>query len=183
MLSTCSQCAATLPEGACPCAQCGTPVAASAAAAHAPTFSTGSDLEGIGGWLILVAIGLALAPLRSIHGIYATLRVLYGSRFEHVFSVHPGLAGLILFEAATNTIFLIALIALNYLFYQKKKSFPSLMITFLVSEVTLILIDQIVTMHFYPRHPATTLISNTVTAAVWIPYYLCSARVKATFVK
>jgi len=182
MPDACGNCAAPLKEGAFVCAQCGAPAAGPPPANYVPTFASGSNLEGIGGWLILVAIGLAIAPLRSIHGVYASLRVLYGSQFEHLLSVHRGLAGLILYEAATNTCFLIALATLNYLFYRKKKVFPSLMINYFALQAALILIDHLVTLHFYPHHSASNLISAILAAAIWIPYYLRSERVKATFV-
>jgi Protein of unknown function (DUF2569) len=182
MPSLCDKCAASLDEGASICARCGAPITAPAPAAYAPTFSMGRDLEGIEGWLILVAIGLGIAPLRSIHGIYAALHVLYGSQYQHWLSMHPGEAGLILFEAVTNTLFLIALVPLNFLFYRKKRSFPGLMITFFALQLALVLIDHLVAAHFHPHSPATALFTNVLAAAICIPYYLRSERVKATFV-
>jgi hypothetical protein len=143
----------------------------------------GSDLEGIGGWLILVAIGLATSPLRSIHGIYSTLHVLYGSQFQHTLSIHPGLAVLILYEAVTNSFFFIALIALNYLFYRRKRVFPGLMITFLALNATLLLIDHVVAIQFHPGASVFNVMGAVVGAAIWIPYYIQSERVKATFVR
>jgi hypothetical protein len=203
MQAMCRKCFAPLAERALVCAQCGTPIEDPAPAPASdvqpsipatPTdfdlrttgsFASGvrSDLSGIGGWLVLVAISLAIAPLRSIHGIYVTLHVLYGSQFQHLLSLRPGLAGLITYEVACNSIFLISLIALNYLFYLRKKSFPGMMIAFFVLQAALTLIDHIVTIHFYPHHSAVVLIGNILAAAIWIPYYLSSERVKATFVE
>jgi len=141
------------------------------------------NLEGIGGWLILVAIGLGISPLRSMHGIYVDLHVMYASQFQEFLSQRPGVAGLILYEATTNSIFLIALAFLNYLFYFKKRNFPLLMIGFLAAQAVLILIDDVAAIHYFPRHPPTAAIQSIVVAALWIPYYLCSSRVKATFVR
>jgi hypothetical protein len=183
MSGLCDKCSASLIDGASLCAQCGAPITAPAPAVYIPTFSMGSNLEGIGGWLILVAIGLCIAPFRSIHGIYAALHVLYGSQYQHWLSLHPGEAGLILFEAATNTLFLIALVTLNFLFYRKKKSFPGLMVTFFASQLALILIDHLVAAHFNPHSSLAALITNALAAAIWIPYYVRSERVKATFVQ
>jgi hypothetical protein len=183
MSCVCGKCAAALEEGASICARCGTPVPSPVTESYAPIFSTRCDLEGIGGWLILVAIGLAIGPLRSIHGIYTTLHVLYGSQFQSSFSIHPGLAGLILFEAVTDTIFLATFVALNVLFYRRKRIFPILMITYLAVQATLMLIDHLVALHFYPYISAYNVLSSMLAAAIWIPYYIQSERVKATFVR
>jgi hypothetical protein len=183
MSRVCAQCAAALDEGASLCAQCGTTVPSPDPVSYAPSFTTLGDLEGIGGWLILAAIGLGISPLSYIHGTYVTLHVLYGSQFQFRFATHPGLAALILYEAVTNSFFLIAVLALNYLFYCKKKQFPSLMITFLALHLILILIDHVVTLHFHPRSSVVNVLSSILGAAIWIPYYLVSERVKATFVR
>src|ERR1700689_4309791 len=107
MLDPCAQCGAPLADGATACTHCGTsapaPEATPAPVPFVPTFAMDPDLEGIGGWLILVAIGLAVAPFRSMHGIYVDLHVLYGSKFQYALSLHHGLAGLILYEAVTNS--------------------------------------------------------------------------------
>jgi hypothetical protein len=192
MPTACNQCATDLEDDASVCAHCGAPVpaplekpvqqATEPAPSLAPTFSTRSDLEGIGGWLILVAIGLALTPLRSVSGITTTLNVLYGSRYQLTLSAHPALAGLILFEAITNTVYLAALVTLNFLFYQKKKAFPTGMIVFLSAQVIITVFDHLAALHFGSDTSPTAVWGNFAAAAIWIPYYLLSKRVKATFV-
>jgi hypothetical protein len=183
MSCVCGNCAAPLEEGASICARCGTPVPSPVSESYAPKFSTFNDLEGIGGWLILAAIGLGISPLRSIHGIYVSLHVLYGSQFQNWLSTHPGEAGLILFEAVTNTLFLITLVTLNFLFYRRKKEFPSLMIAFFALQSILSLVDHAIVLHYHSRSSPATLIGSILGAALWIPYYLRSQRVKATFVR
>jgi len=148
----------------------------------APLFTTGTDLEGIGGWLILVAVGLGIGPLVSLSGVIRDLLMLYGEKYQNVLAARPGLAGLILYEAATNSIFLVALATLNYLFYQKKKSFPALMITFLASQLAFVLIDHLAARALQPSTSLAGVLRSLVGAVIWIPYYLRSERVKATFV-
>jgi len=152
-------------------------------ASYLPSFSMGNDLEGIGGWLILVAIGLALAPLSCLHGMIVDLRVLYGRSYQTHLGARPGLAALVLYEAATNTIFLFAILALNLLFYLKKKAFPFWMITYLVCHLALIFIDHIAALRFYPHSSPASLLQSLVGTVIWIPYYLRSERVTATFVR
>jgi hypothetical protein len=145
-------------------------------------FSTGSDLEGIGGWLILVAIGLGVAPFILFKGIYSDLLVLYGDQFQVGLSQKPGLAALVLFESVSNSIFLIAMLSLNVLFYRKKRAFPGWMIAYLAINSALILIDNIFALRYSPQAQMSGVIRTVVVSLIWIPYYLHSERVKVTFV-
>ncbi|MGB6722155.1 MAG: DUF2569 domain-containing protein, partial [Terracidiphilus sp.] len=147
-----------------------------------PSFAAGKDLEGIGGWLILVAFGLGIAPFTSIRGISVDLRILYGASYQTWLSAHRGIAALILFEAATNSIFLLGLLGLNLLFYRKKKAFSGWMITYLATHLALILFDHLVALRFSSNPEASPLASVSIGAAIWIPYFLRSERVKTTFV-
>src|SRR4051812_27895348 len=76
------------------------------------------DLEGIGGWLILLAFALAIAPLitaRTIIKIDLPAFLGHGA-FAHHF------AGLVLLIKSMVT--LVGLTVLNYLFYAKRRIFP-----------------------------------------------------------
>jgi len=146
-----------------------------------PSFSTGNDLEGIGGWLILVAIGLAIAPFMLMKGIYIDLHVFYGGQFQVGLALKPGLAALILFEAVSNSVFLLGLIALNVLFYRKQRTFPACMITYLAFNCAVILFDHVGALHYSPHTSATAALRSVIGTLVWIPYYLRSERVKVTF--
>lgn len=147
-----------------------------------PMFATGTDLEGIGGWLILVAVGLGIGPLVSLSGVIRDLLMLYGAKYQNVLAARPGIAGLVLYEAVTNSIFLVALVALNILFYKKKRSFPSLMITFLASQLAFVLIDHLAARALQPSTGLAGVFRSLAGAVIWIPYYLRSERVKATFI-
>lgn len=150
---------------------------------QAALLTGGTHLEGIGGWLILVAIGLAVGPFSCLHGLYIDLRVLYLSQYQIAFAGRSGLLLLVLFEAATNTIFVIALVALNLLFYRKRKLFPGGMIVYLSGHLVLVLSDHLGAMHYNVHTSAVDVVRGTVSAAIWIPYFLVSERVKATFVR
>ncbi len=189
MTIACAQCATELEEGSSLCNHCGAAVAAppppsteTAVPYGVPTFSTGSDLEGIGGWLILVALGLAVAPFNLLKGIYADLRILYSPQYQVGLSMKPGLASLILFEAVSNSVFFLALIVLNFFFYRKKKAFPGWMITYLAFNCAVILLDHVAVLRYNHSSQMLTVVRSLVVSLVWIPYYLRSERVKATFV-
>ena len=190
MTTTCTSCSSALDEGSLICSHCGTAVAVNPGvieetATTEPIFKSfedQNDLSGIGGWLILPTIGLAVSPFVSLHGVYRTLDVLIGSHYQEVLSNRPGLAALILFEASTNTIFFAALICLNYLLHTKKRVFPTVIIIYFCGQFFLLLMDHLMAMRFNPNSQWTAVARSFIAALIWIPYFLNSRRVKATFV-
>jgi len=151
-------------------------------AISSPMFSTGSDLNGIGGWLVLVAIGLAVSPFVMLDGVYADLRVLTGDRYQPGLAARPGLAGLVMFESITNTLFLAAVVCLNFLLYQRKCAFPTAMVVYFSAKIVWILLDHLMALRYNPHSDWTALLRTLVAGVIWIPYFLQSQRVEATFV-
>lgn len=190
MTTVCAQCSSALNEGSLVCPSCGSAVAVNSGitetgSTDAPIFKSiedPNDLNGIGGWLILPAIGLAISPFISLHGVYRTLEVLTGSHYQAFLSFRPGLAALILFEAITNTILFASLVCLNYLFHTKKRAFPTAMILYFCGQFFLLLIDHLMAMRFNPNAQWTAVARSFFAALIWIPYFLNSRRVEATFV-
>ncbi len=199
----CRKCFAPLGERASVCAQCGvavedsTPapisdVPPSMAAIRSDSnlgtrgdFRSGvrSDLRGIGGWLILVAIALLLAPIEDAYRVYSDLNTLYGGGFAQMLADHPGITNLLVSQIVADTIFFIWFLALNYFFYGKKKAFPLLMIVYLGVNAIYILVrghanDAVMGTHIFASRAA----SVTASASLWISYLVSSKRVKATFV-
>lgn len=149
---------------------------------NSPTFATDANLKGIGGWLILHAIGLAIAPFVSLAAVYADLRILNAASYQAGLHARPSLAVLILFEASTNIIMLLGLVGLNVLFYRTRRSFPRWIIAFLVGAFVVTICDHLWTMHFLPTTTWTAVVQRFVAAVIWIPYFLQSRRVAQTFV-
>lgn len=126
---------------------------------------------------------MAIAPPACILGIFVDLRALYSSSYERGLATHHGLAALVLFEAATNTLFLFALIALNVLFYTKRKTFPKLMITYLAIHLVLIGIDHLAVVGMHVHSQPLTLVRTLIYTVIWIPYFMNSIRVEQTFTR
>ena len=92
------------------------------------------------------------------------------------------MAGLLAFDAFTNVLFLAGVIVLNVMFYGKKSAFPRWMIGFLVVRFVVAAGIHQMVLNYVPNPPVTAAFGSFVSAAVWIPYFLLSQRVKQTFV-
>jgi len=200
MSTLCADCSSPLDEGSPFCAHCGSSVSGESGATVSaqPTvaepvpfelsaYRSAKDLEVLGGWLILPAIGLAITPFITLYYIFGLdLPILLSGRSSVVFVNHPGLASLLIFEIAVNAIFLTCVLGLNFLFYAKKSIFPKCMIAYLVINFFLLLADHLATASMFPSVNSTSGMMSVVRAftgaAVWIPYFLNSNRVEQTFV-
>jgi H+/Cl- antiporter ClcA len=157
--------------------------------------TTENELRGLGGWLILPAIGLIIMPLRLMLLIKSDFLPLFQNGSWEVLTTpgteayHPLWAPLILFELIGNSIFILFDIFLIFLFFSKSYRFPSLYIIFLATNLIFIVGD----LFLCNLIPALASESNSeairevtrsiVGALIWIPYFLVSKRVKNTFVK
>ena len=152
-----------------------------------PFLHTDSHLEGLGGWLILVGLGLVISPLVILGTTVSdNVPLLTNSDSRAFLESHPALEGLIVFEVVTNVIFVVILGALNILFFTRKRSFPTYMILYLAFQVILLSGDALAVRAVMPsvHTPASysAITRSFLGAAMWIPYLLLSRRVKATFV-
>jgi hypothetical protein len=141
-----------------------------------------SDLSGIGGWLILVAFALLLIPIEDVYRISSDLSALYGGGFGQMLSNHPSATKLMVSQIVADSIFVLCLVVLNYLFYRRNKAFPRLMIGYIGVHAIYILFrshatDVMLGTHGFSASAATV----TAGASIWIGYLVGSKRVKATF--
>ena len=153
-----------------------------------------SELEGLGGWLVLVGIGLVLSPIRLVfQSAIVFVPVFQDGTWQAITDPNsaqfiPYVGMLISFEILVNISFLLMGIALLYLFFTKHKLFPKAYIGFSIISVSLLLIDAWASTLVFPDMPmfdaetAGELARGLVAAAIWIPYMLVSKRVKATFI-
>ncbi|HEX2945628.1 MAG TPA: DUF2569 domain-containing protein [Clostridia bacterium] len=151
--------------------------------------------SGIGGWLILVMIGLFATPIRLLFLFFNDLLPIFtdgtlqqltspGTEFYH-----PLWLPLLLFEVCGNSFLAIFAIVLLVFFFRRKKVLPKLMVVIYASNILFIMIDEIL-YSFIPFIAAqsdlssyTELVRSIITGAVWIPYFCTSVRVKSTFVR
>jgi hypothetical protein len=153
---------------------------AEASEGTAPASSTvDPKLVGIQGWLILPAIGFVLGPIIGVVALVAAValfsdveRAGYGGIYLLELIVHVGLVGFLLY-AATR-------------FFRKKADAPSVIITLLLvslgASAVLLVIELSAGAEVFATETGKQLARDIVSAAIWIPYFRVSRRVKATFV-
>ena len=148
---------------------------------------------GLGGWLVLPALGLFASPIRILF-FMGNIWSVYSPESWHSLtdpsgSAYHGLwAPLLIYELLVNLTLMSFPIFLIILFFQRRRIFPPLFVIFLLFAVITITLD-----HFGSQTiPAVAvqnngfvsreLIQSYMACAIWVPYMLVSKRVKATFV-
>lgn len=148
----------------------------------------------IGGWLVIVAIGLVLTPLVLI----ITLVMEEGFYDAYTWATlwnTEGIQGkpnviLIAMELVINLVRIVFSTVLIVLFFERRSSVPRLMVILYASTLAFIVIDAIfayaVNGDLYTSvddvETVKDIFTTLVAAAIWIPYFLISDRVKNTFV-
>ena len=150
--------------------------------------------SGLGGWLILVGLGVVISPFRLLgeitqnhvpmfnDGTYETLTTPGTALY------HPFWSTFIWGEIVINTFVVIASIALIVVFFSKKKIFPKFYIGLVSFSYLFILVDAMLIKVVMPNadifdvDTVKELIRGLFAAVIWIPYMLFSKRVKVTFI-
>ena len=144
----------------------------------------------IGGWLILMALGLCFTPLQ----ICRTL--VENKYFDRLF--WTGLNGnaneifvktLWVVELAFNLFLFVFSILILYLFFNKRYNFPKVLATFMVLYLVFAGGEWLLCMQFkdvFDKEAIDKLgidfVSQVIRSVIWVPYLFMSERVKHTFV-
>jgi Protein of unknown function (DUF2569) len=151
---------------------------------------------GIGGWLLLPALGLIATPLVMAFGFYKDLLPaltpdVWNAVTDPHSAAYNSLWGpLIVYEVLVNLALFIFTLWLLWRFFTKSRRAPKLFVIWLVAIAGTRIVDhllsyQIPTMADKPLDPADVrdLVRSIVGATIWIPYFLRSERVKNTFIE
>lgn len=153
------------------------------------------SLEGIGGWLILVAIGIIVTPIRIVWLLMTVYPEMFSlgvwealtSQGSELYD--PLWAPIIIAELLINCGLLVVSLYLAYKFFTKSKDFPKWFIGIAIFSLVWIIADAFAIKLVLPSEPIfdseTTqqLIRALIQVLIWVPYMLVSQRVKATFIK
>jgi hypothetical protein len=153
----------------------------------------GENLDGLGGWLILIGLGIITSPLRIIAMAFPIYYEIFSNGSWEVLTT-PGtetynsLFGLIIIgEILINGALVVAWLFIAFLFFTKKIAFPKWYIGILLFTLAFILLDALTIKLVFPNEPVLdpeTLKEfgrSLIVVLIWVPYMLVSKRVKATF--
>ena len=151
-------------------------------------------LKGLGGWLILVGIGVVISPIRLLfEAIPMYVELFSNGSFENLTTpgtvvYHPLWIFVIYGEILAN-IFMFGLgLYLLYLYFGKKPLFPKVYIFGLCFSLAIIIVDTLIIGIIVPLEDVLDPVvvadfsRSLIAAAIWIPYMLVSQRVEQTFV-
>lgn len=149
---------------------------------------------GIGGWLLLPALAMVVSPIRIAYDFYQTfdpilkpsvwiLLLRPGTPFHN-----PPLAALFTWEIIANAALFVFTVWLAFLFFKKRKNVPKLYVYWLllgcVLQIADLFFSSLVPIVASQNHASSfnELAKAAIGAAIWMPYFLRSKRVRNTFV-
>lgn len=151
-------------------------------------------LQGLGGWLVLVGIGVLLRPfvyavsLFQGHQAYFNQAVWAALTTPGTGTYRPLFSLLAPMELALNVLLLVFGVAIALLYLRKSRHFPGLIQLLLVLEI---LATAFAAWSSFALGPVTEaeksqvigeVIRALIVAAIWIPYFRISRRVALTFI-
>ena len=157
-----------------------------------PRSHTHRSLEGIGGWLLLVAFGLVFRPVGYLQAHAEILPSIFNletwQNLTHVGqpAYHPYWMPTLLFELVFNSLAFVYCILLVVLFFKRRAAWPRCYILFFIITIIGLAVDyglglQIPAAAGGMDQSAKVLFQSVFASIIWIPYRLTSKRVKATF--
>jgi hypothetical protein len=142
---------------------------------------------GIGGWLILPAIGMILNPIGIALGVIGLWAI--SAKIEA--NGANGAAGSLRMIAGLNALFGLYLVYTAINFFSKRRAAPALAVGAYVGSILLAVISTMMLQSFPQATAATaappgvvwlSVVKPVLIAFIWIPYFRMSRRVQNTFV-
>jgi hypothetical protein len=139
--------------------------------------------RGIGGWLILPAIGLIVNPFLLAGLLLLNISMLNGSFGRLLAQGTPGLRPAIVGQSITLLVLLGLQLYAGILFFTKSARLPTMMVVLLSVNVLFTIINVAWTASVLQEFAgARDLVQSIIVAGIWIPYFRISKRVEETFI-
>lgn len=145
--------------------------------------SAESQPAGIAGWLIIPAVVLVLSPIMTIVQFFAAFllqdiaRALGAESFVEFIWLYRRFWLICMIEI---TVFLATIIVAT-LFFTKRRIAVTAIISLMYGVIIAKLCQYLLCLSMFNDAPPDRLIYSTVFAAIWVPYFMRSKRVKNTF--
>ena len=151
-----------------------------------------APITSIGGWMILPLIGLVLSPLLQLADILtpSTDFLMMPVNASYAAVSDPGLYQLYCYYAQAYAIGMFAFtVVVNILFFKRRTSVPMMMVILYGGAVFNLYLDCLVYAVFDLEsligepYGMKDVVRSTISACIWIPFFLISTRVRSTFRK
>lgn len=160
-----------------------------------PSKNTDGNSQKIGGWLILIVIGLIFTPIKILYEVLKNSQDFFGMNtwvyisLDHSSFSELFLSLLIIFELIYNSAFFVFSILIILLFFKRRTILPNIIIIFYSSSFIFLFLDSILAFSlnesFYSEiekmQAYKEIGKSFIKVVIWIPYFLFSKRVKSTF--
>lgn len=151
------------------------------------------NLEGIKGWLILVAIAVVINPIAGIIAILMLYYQLFSSGTWEVLTTQGNetynslWASILSGELLIAFCWILVCLYIAYMFFSKSRNFPKWFIGAIIFSIVFTVVDAFAVNMVLPNEPifdpATVkkLSRFVLEFFIWLPYMLVSKRVSETF--
>lgn len=150
------------------------------------------ELTGIGGWLVLMALGQVFGPLRALG---ETINTAYTAADYATNAQVPGAVSVMRFEETMAWAYVALAFFVSFLFFTKRRIFPRAFIVLALFSFVYFAIDMVVTstvfglpvnklvgLYFEDQNNVRSM-TQSIMLLPWVAYVLMSRRVKNTFIR
>ncbi|WP_054943070.1 DUF2569 domain-containing protein [Paenibacillus ihuae] len=151
--------------------------------------------KGLGGWLVLIQIGLYLTLISTVLTIFQFFNSTFGSETWDMLTTPGGVdyhnlwRPTLLFEVIANIVIVLLAAYLLILLYNKKSVFPRWLIFFYLGNLLVLIVDAVLLSNipssddWVSGNRVQDIARTMLTCLIWITYVLRSKRVRNTFVE
>ena len=147
--------------------------------------------RGIGGWLLLAIIGLAMTSLLVLGNVVVDLRDIGAAGWGAFYEASPALASFSAVTSASGVIVVAYAIYCLWLIFSFDPRVPRAMTAFYLAMAVVVTLKAVGLLYFSNSLGDPGLVDNEprdairawLTCAIWIPYFRVSKRVANTFAR